>query len=128
MIHTSLISLLDTLLDNHQNLTPLICGDFNVHEQSWLSSTHFSTAGTATKDFSDSRELSQLVDFPTRGGAILDLVFYGHQRSIQPLPAFNTSDHLVLLVIVSISNSDFVAVSPHTSAKIVSATHRFFRK
>ena len=36
----SLILSLDTLLDNHQDLTPFICGDFNVHEQSWLSSTH----------------------------------------------------------------------------------------
>ena len=63
----SLISSLDTLLDNHQHLIPFICGDFNVYEQSWLSSTHSSAAGTATKDFSDSRGLLQLVDFLTRG-------------------------------------------------------------
>ena len=50
----SLISPLDTLLDNHQHLTPFIC-DFNAHEHSWLSSTHSSAAETATKDFSDSR-------------------------------------------------------------------------
>ena len=52
---TSLISSLDTLLDSHQHPTPFICGDFNVHEHSWLSSTHSSAAGTITKDFSDSR-------------------------------------------------------------------------
>ena len=112
---TSLILSLDTLLDSHQHLTPFICGDFNVHEHSWLSSSHSSAAGTATKDFSDSRGLLQLVDFPTRGNAILDLVLYGHQGSIQSFPAFNTSDHLVLLVTVSISTSDFVISStpPH---------------
>ena len=108
---TSLISSLDTLLDSHQHLTPFICGDFNVHEHSWLSSTHSSTAGTATKDFSDSRGLLQLVDFPTRGTAILDLVLYGHQGSIQSFSAFNTSDHLVLLVTVSMSTPDFVISS-----------------
>ena len=59
--------------------------------------------------------LLQLVDFLTRGNAILDLVLYGHQGSIQSFPAFNTSDHLVLLVTVSISTSDFVISStpPH---------------
>jgi len=101
---------LDTLLDNHQDLTQVICGDFNVHEQSWLSSTHSSVAGIAARDFSDSRGLSQLVDFLTCGEAILDLGLYGHQGSIQPLPAFNISDHLVLLV--SVLTSDFNFVSP----------------
>ena len=52
------------------------------HEQSWLSSTHSSAAGTATKDFSDSRGLLQLVDSLTRGNAILDFVFYGHSVSL----------------------------------------------
>ena len=106
------------LLENHQHLTPFICGDFNVHENSWLSSTHSSAAGTVTKDFSDSRGLFQLVDFPTRGNAILDLVFYSHQGSIQSFPAFNTSDHLFLLAIVSISTSDLVTVSPPLHSRV----------
>ena len=38
---TSLILSLDALLDNHQDLTPFICGDFNVHEQSWLLHSFF---------------------------------------------------------------------------------------
>ena len=37
---------------------------------------------TAARDFSDSRGLSQLVDFPTRGDAILELILYGHQGSV----------------------------------------------
>ena len=61
-------------------------------------------AGTATKDFSDSRGLNQLVDFSTHGSAILKLVLYGHQGSVQPLP-----NHVVLMVTISISNSDFAA-------------------
>ena len=78
----------DPLLDSHQHLTPFIYGDFNVHEHSWLSSTNSSGAGTATKDFSDSRGLLQLVDFPIHGTAILDLVLYGHQGSILSFPTF----------------------------------------
>ena len=83
---------MDTLQDNHQHITPIITGEFNV--DSWLSYTHSSAAGTATKDFSDSRGLFQHLD-STCGNAILDLVFYGHQGSIQLFPAFKTSYHLV---------------------------------
>ena len=87
-----------------------------------MSSTHSSAAGTATKDFSDSRGLVQLVDFPTRGTAILDLVLYGHQGSIQSFPAFNTSDHLVLLVTVSMSTPDFVISSPPFHRRVYNLT------
>ena len=55
---TTLLACLDTLLDKH-SLPPVICGDFNVHESSWLHSTHTSSAGTATLDFCESRNLLQ---------------------------------------------------------------------
>ena len=64
----------------------MICGDFNVHESSWLHSTHTSSAGTATLDFCESRNLLQLVDFPTRRDAILDLILSEHPGLVEELP------------------------------------------
>ena len=31
---------LDKLLDSNTSLSPVICGDFSVHEASWLNSLH----------------------------------------------------------------------------------------
>lgn len=35
---------LDKLLDSNTSLSPVICGDFNVHEVSWLNSSHLQLA------------------------------------------------------------------------------------
>ena len=48
---------LDKLLDSNTSLSPVICGDFNVHEASWLHSSHISTVGTAALDSCESRGL-----------------------------------------------------------------------
>ena len=55
-------------------MSPVICGDFNVHESSWLHSTH------------------------TTGDAILDLVLSEHHGLVQQLPNLNTSDHVTILL------------------------------
>ena len=94
---TTLLTCLDTLLDKH-SLPPVICGDFNVHESSWLHSTHTSSAGTATLDFCESRNLLQLVDFPTRRDAILDLILSEHSGLVKELPNLNASDHVAILL------------------------------
>ena len=94
----SLLTCLDTLLDKHSFMSPVICGDFNVHESSWLHSTHTSSAGTATLDFCESRNLHQLVDFPTRHDAILDLILSEHPGLVEQLPNLNTSDHIAILL------------------------------
>ena len=47
----TLLTCLDTLLDKHSFMSPVICGDFNVHEFSWLHLIHTSSAGTAMLDF-----------------------------------------------------------------------------
>ena len=73
-IDVTLLTNLDHLLDKYPLLSPVICGDFNVHESTWLHSSHTSSAGTATLDFCESRGLYQLITFPTRLNAILDLV------------------------------------------------------
>ena len=56
---------LDKLLDSNISLSPVICGDFNVHKATWLNSSHTSTAGTTALDFCESRGLHQLIHFPT---------------------------------------------------------------
>ena len=57
---TTSLSCLDTLLDKHCSIPPVICGD-----SSWLHSTHTLSAGIAVLDFCESRNLYQLIDIPT---------------------------------------------------------------
>ena len=81
-IDTTLLACLHILLDKHCSMSPAICGDLNIHESSWLYSTHKSSAGTATLDFCESRNLQQLIDFPTRRNAVLDLILSEHPGSV----------------------------------------------
>ena len=85
-------------MDTYASVLPVICGDFNIHESSWLHFNHTSSTGTATLDFCESRDVHQRVNFPTRLNAILDLVLSENPGSTQALPNFNTSDHVVVLL------------------------------
>ena len=49
-------------------------------------------------DFCESRNLHQLVDFPTRRDAILDLILSEHPGLVEQLPNLNTSDHVAILL------------------------------
>ena len=91
-VDVTLLTNLDHLLDTYPAVSPAICGDFNVHESTWLHSSHTSSAGTATLDFCESRGLHQLVNFPTWLNAILDLVLSENPGSTQAL------DHVVVLL------------------------------
>ena len=97
-VDVTLLTNLNHLLDIYPPVSPVICGDFNVHESTWLHSSHTSSAGTATLDFCESRGLHQLFNFPTRLNAILDLVLSENPGSTQALPNLNTSDHVVVLL------------------------------
>ena len=99
----TLFGQLDMLLDSNTSLSPVICGDFNVHEASWLHSSHTSTAGTAALDFCESRGLHQLVSFSTRQGAILDLILSEHNGTTTQLPNLNTSDHVAIFLSLATS-------------------------
>ena len=81
-------------------MSPVICGDFNVHESSWLYSTHISSTGTATLDFCESQNLQQLIDFSTHRNAVLDLLLSQHPGSVGQLPKLNTSDHVTVMLIL----------------------------
>ena len=83
---------LNQLLDSNTSQSPVICGDFNVCEASWLHSSHTSAAGTTALEFCESRGLHQLIHFPTRQGAILDLVLSEHPGTTTQL-SLVTSSH-----------------------------------
>ena len=97
----------------------MICGDFNVHESSWLHSTHTSSAGTATLDFCESRNLLQLVDFPTRRDAILDLILSG---LVEELPNFGFCGKAFTLFDSYLSNRYIQVVTPLGSSHLCRVT------
>ena len=107
----TLFRLLDNLLDTNLSLSPVICGDFNVHKASWLHSSHTSVAGTAALDFCESRGLHQLVSFPTRQSAILDLILSERTGTTTQLPNLNTSDHVAIFLSLAVS-SHFPTTTP----------------
>ena len=74
--------------------------------------------GTATLDFCDSRGLSQLVHFPTRDTAILNLVLSEHDCEIKSLPNFNTSDHVALMITIPLFSASSDDITPPPSRSI----------
>jgi len=110
--NSTLFSQLDMLLDSNNLLFPVICGDFNAHETSWLNSSHTSTAGTAALDFCESRGLHQLVQFSTRQDAILDLILSKQIGSTSRLPNLNTSDHVAILLSLATASHHPVITPP----------------
>ena len=86
------------LLDSNTSLSPVICSDFNIQEATWLNSSHTSTAGTAALDFCESRGLHQLIHFPTRQDAMLDVSLSEHTGTTTRLPNLNNSDHVAVFL------------------------------
>ena len=98
----TLFSQLDKLLVSNTSLSPVI-RDFNVHEASWLKSSHTSTAGTAALDSYESRELHQLIHFPTQPDAMLDLLLSEHTGTVTRLPNLYNSDHVAIFISLATS-------------------------
>ena len=92
----------------------MICGDFNVHEASWLHSSHTSAAGTAALEFCECRGFYQLVDFPTRQDAILDLILSEHTGTTIQLPNLNTSDHVTIFLSLATPSHPPVTIPPYS--------------
>jgi len=104
----TLFQQLDQLLDSNASGSRR---DFNVHEASWLHSSHTSTVGTAALKFCESRELYQLVDFPTQQDALLDLILSEHTGTTFQLP-INNSDHATIFLFLATSSHLPIIVPP----------------
>ena len=103
---------LDQLLYSNASQYPVICGDFNVHEASWLHSSHTSPAGTVALEFCESRGLHQLIHVPTRQGAILDLILSEHTGTTTQLLNLNTSDHATIFLSLVTSSHPPTIIPP----------------
>ena len=74
----------------------LLCGDFNLPNISWEDFTATTESDICFLNFIKSCKFTQLVNFPSRGTNILDLVFTNSQTTImdlQILPPIGNSDH-----------------------------------
>ncbi len=88
---------LDSLLLRHRNI--VVVGDFNVSTQSDASSS--STSHVIVDHLVLEHDLRQLASAPTRGAALLDLVFVSHNFSgstVAALPPVAGSDHDAQLI------------------------------
>ena len=77
----------------------VMAGDFNVHNESWLHSSHTTTAGQFLEDVCITHGLTQHVDFPTRGVNTLDLVLSDYPFGVQAThhAPLGKSDHCCIL-------------------------------
>lgn len=82
----------------------ILCGDFNFPEINWVNLT---ASSRQSKDFLDlalNFNLTQTVNFPTRGTNTLDLVLTSHPENIESLsPVDGLSDHSIVLFNLNIS-------------------------
>jgi hypothetical protein len=74
-------------------------GDFNAHNPGWIPSVSpLDAAGVAAEEFADLHSFKQLVDFPTREGNTLDLVFSCWEGVAVECEHLGTSDHLSMKI------------------------------
>ena len=84
----------------------VLLGDFNVHNNSWLSfSGNTNVAGIECEAFASTHNFSQLIDFATRipdalnqSSHTLDLFLtnFPHSYNIESFPPIGSSDHLLI--------------------------------
>ena len=85
-------------LDN-QNV--MLVGDFNFRNIDWKSGKCSRPLEQFFIDSINDNLLEQMIDIPTRGSNILDLVFVGDPSAVQnydTIPPFGTSDHNIVSV------------------------------
>ena len=76
----------------------MLVGDFNVHHEDWLGSRNTDSAGRRMLQIASGLGLDQIVNQPTRGDQILDLVLTDIPASSSTLANVGTSDHNPVLV------------------------------
>ena len=78
----------------------MLLGDFNLPDVSWSELTTRSRLSQEFLTMCFKLGAEQLVDFPTRGSNILDLVLCSDRslvKLLQPEPPFSNSDHVSIL-------------------------------
>ena len=76
----------------------ILAGDFNVHNEDWLGSSHTTIAGETAEDMCYQQHLQQYVNDATRGHNILDLVMSDIPNHVTTLlhPPLGRSHHAVI--------------------------------
>ena len=97
------------LLRTHSKAEVLFFGDFNVHHQTWLGSTHTDPRGEEAHSFALINNLSQIISQPTRipdihnhQPNILDLFLTSnpHNYTHFILPPLGSSDHNLIRIAI----------------------------
>jgi hypothetical protein len=99
----------DDIRSHYPNAELMIVGDFNVHHSEWLGHSETNEAGIYAKFFSDSQDLTQLVNESTfihpklRSKCILDLCLTSLQRftSVTVHDCIGSSDHALISTSIS---------------------------
>ena len=125
--YTQLFHYLTLKMEHILSLSPhaevLLCGDFNAHHPTWLSSSLKDAAGEEAFNFSIENGLTQLVGEPTRvpdrpgdSPTAPDLCFVSHDfYSCISSPPLGSSDHR--LISVSCPMAYFPSVTPTVKRK-----------
>ena len=88
-----LIAAQQYMLDNPDRKVVLL-GDFNLHNQDWITSSSTDAAGIEAEEMCAMFGLKQLVDFPTREHNTLDLVMSPIPGAATPVEPMGSSDHV----------------------------------
>ena len=94
-----LCSVLEEYLLAYLGKSITFLGDFDAHNPGWIpSTTPLDAAGTAVQELSENFDLTQHIDFPTRAGNTLDLVFSPCNTVVAPDITLGTSDHISIWI------------------------------
>ena len=104
--NNDVIDYLDTntlpLMSKFGTNSVMLVGDFNVHHTDWLGSSVTDAAGRRTLQLANSLGLLQIVEEPTRGDQILDLVMTDLSATSTTYANLGTSDHNPVLVCLDV--------------------------
>ena len=100
-VFDSILSNIDEVLSINQSANVFVFRDFNVHHKDWLTySGGTDRPGELCYNFSISNDLTQMVNFPTRSPALLDLFLSSDASTCftMAFPPLGNSDHVVVSV------------------------------
>lgn len=102
------------------DLPVFLCGDFNLPQYSQVKKCNSSSI---LSNFANGQNLTQIVDFPTRGQNILDLIFVSNnfpKINVNQLPPLGKSDHHCI-----VATLEYNPKNHHTSQNNISRDFDF---